>query len=778
MRKLMMCALILIQSIVYAQTNSTVSFQLKDKKGKDVTNAEIRFLNHPYSGRYEKGVLIFENIPNGRYSVIITAEQFASKIENIEVKANMLVTSNLSSAETTLDDVVINADKKEGKFLNTATSATVLDAKAIRNMRIWELTNLSGISPNVTLSHSGDNRNVTAIRGIVTTSYEQAVATYIDGVAQFGLDTYLPQLNEIESIEILRGSQGTLFGRNAMGGVINITTRKPVNKTSLRLDLQTGSKGQQRYSAAFQQPLIKNKLFLGLNVLHDRRDGFYTNTFTDKAYDRQAQTMLGLQVRYLFDNNWSILADVKEYFAKNDGAFPLETNREALFSKPYQLAQNLTAAMRDKTANSSILIRHKGNKADFTLQSSRQRNYRYYENTLDADFSPADIVGIFNNYGNEFNTVNVFSNEAKLQSNSNSKLEWVTGIYQFIQESPTRQATAFGEDAGLFGVPDKNFAIISTNIAKNTGIAGYGNIKYSINDKWKLTAGLRLDNETRKMTVRSEYAKESLQSFVLRQDTTGKTRYSALSPKVAIQYNANERHISYLGYTRGFRSGGLTSIGSDPSQRPLSPFLPEYANSFEAGIKGENKSKTLYYGFAVFYNIVNDIQAPFLVLPDAVTVIKNGGRMVSKGGEVEITAKLIKGLTIQYNAGVTDAGYTELKSVSNGNTVDLKGKKQIFTPSSTHFIAIQYQRNIKNGEFTIRTEYNHIGKQYFDFANTIEQEGYGLTNMRASYRTKHFDFSIWGRNLMGIKYIDYAYDFGAAHLGNPKMIGVGLGYRL
>jgi iron complex outermembrane receptor protein len=77
-----------------------------------------------------------------------------------------------------------------------------------------------------------------------------------------------------------------------------------------------------------------------------------------------------------------------------------------------------------------------------------------------------------------------------------------------------------------------------------------------------------------------------------------------------------------------------------------------------------------------------------------------------------------------------------------------------------------------------RLEYNHVGKQFFDLANTIEQEAYGLVNFRSSIRTKHFDISFWGRNLMGKKYINYAYDFGAAHLGNPRMIGVGLGWRL
>jgi iron complex outermembrane receptor protein len=778
MRAMILCVSLFFHFFAFSQSNSNIDFIIKDNKNASIKNVEIRFLNYGFNGQLIDNRIVFKNIPRGNYTIQISAEGYASLVETLNVNGNAEVVRNLSSSTTTLDDIIVSSDKKETKYFKTSGSSTVLDAKQIRNMRLWELTNLSGIAPNLTLSHSGDNRNVTGLRGIVTTSYEQSVATYIDGVAQFGLDTYIPQLNEIESIEIMRGAQGTLFGRNAMGGIINITTKKPTNKTSFHLDVQTGSKSQQRYNLGFQRPLIKNKLFLGLNALHDRRNGFYTNTFTQSAYDKQNQTMIGLQLKYLLDNDWSIQADVKEYFATNNGAFPLVNDRVELFANPYQLSQNLAAAMKDKTTNSSLVIKHRGEKIDFTLQSSRQKNYRFYENSLDADFSPADIVGIFNNYGTDYNTVNVITNEARLQSKGDSKLEWIAGIYHFLQESPTKQATAFGNDAGLFGVPDKNFSIISTNIGKNNGLAGYGNFKYLISEKLSLIAGLRVDNENRKLTVRSEYQKSPTPAFVISPDTTGKTSYAALSPRIGLQYSSDNKHTSYISYSRGFRSGGLTGISSDPSQLPLNPFKPEYANLLEAGFKGENENKSWRYGISVFYNMVNDIQTPFLVLPDAVTIIKNGGKLQSKGVEIEFMAKPIKGFTLQYSGGYTDASYSSLQSVSNGSTIDLKGKKQIFTPSTTNFIAAQYQKAINNNELSFRLEFNHFGKQYFDFANTIEQKAYGLLNMRISYRTSHFDLSVWGRNLSDRKYIDYAYDFGAAHLGNPRMIGVGFGYRL
>jgi iron complex outermembrane receptor protein len=261
-------------------------------------------------------------------------------------------------------------------------------------------------------------------------------------------------------------------------------------------------------------------------------------------------------------------------------------------------------------------------------------------------------------------------------------------------------------------------------------------------------------------------------------DTTGKSSYGAFSPKLGIQYQPSAHELMYLSFSRGFRSGGMTSISSDPSQVPLSAYNPEFSNMFEAGIKGKDKNNQFRYAIAVFYNKVMDIQTPLLVLPDAVTIIQNAGEMNAWGMEVEMELKLAKGLSVQYSGGLTSAKYAVLGVVSNGAQVDLSGNKQVFTPSSTNYFATQYQTSIAAHELMFRLEYNHTGKQFFDLANTIEQKAYGLVNFRSSIRTKHFDISLWGRNLLGKKYINYAYDFGAAHLGNPRMIGVGLGWRL
>jgi iron complex outermembrane receptor protein len=701
----------------------------------------------------------------------------------ISAFAQKIDSSGISTKEIDkkLQEIVIyGAEKRQQSLLKAPSSVTFISGTQVQLLRLWEINNLTGIAPNFSLSQSGDNRNVAGIRGIVTTSYDQTVATYIDGVAQFNLDTYIPQLNDIESIEIVRGPQGTFYGRNSMGGVINITTKKPSNQPSLIADLSIGNVGQKRFSAQFKSPLIKDKLYLSASILDDVRNGYYQNDFTKSSYDNQKQQTASIQLKYVLKNNWNILADFKHYTALNEGTFPLNGDYTTALDNPFHLSQNQVTSMHDQTNNASVAIQHKGNDVNISLQSSYQNNYRYYDNTLDADFSAYEIIGIFNNYGKTYNNVRAFTNELKIQSanKSSKKLEWTTGIFHFTNNSPTKQATVFGKDAGFMGIPDKNFSLISYNLSTTNGLAGYAHSTYHITSKLAFQAGARMDLEQRSLTVKGEYKKEPYPAFVLQEDTTGKKNFSAFSPKLGLHYQLSENNLLYAIYGKGFRAGGLTNLSSDPSQIPLTAYLPEFSNMFEAGLKGINREKTLQYAFAFFYNQVNNIQTPFLILPDAITIIKNAGKLRSSGFEWEISAKPVKGFTLQYNAGFTNAKYQKYTTVINGEQMAFDGKKQIFTPITNQFISAMYQKTIGKKEFWSNAQYIFTGKQFFDVANEIEQIAYGLLHAQLGMKISKLNIYLWARNITDKKYFSYAYDFGAVHLGNPRTAGIGVSYKI
>ncbi|KAA9038187.1 TonB-dependent receptor [Ginsengibacter hankyongi] len=781
-KKILFAMLLMLASA--AVHSQVITGTITNSKSQPVADAFIHLLNtNAGTVSDARGNYSFQHIAAGTYNVSVSAVGYADKNEEVVVTtsgANLNI--QLIDAMVQLDAVVVTAQKKEESLQNIPLSTTSISSKQVHQYKLWNSKELTAIVPNLYSNNSGDDRNVTSIRGIVTTSYDPAVATYIDGVNQFSLDTYISNLNDIERIEILRGPQGTLYGRNAMGGVINIITKQPTNATNGFVELNIGNHGEQRYSAGIRLPVIKNKLFFGASAMFNKRDGFYTNKFNNSSFDNQQGITGNYYLKYIPDARWAITLNVKHQNNKNDGAFPLVFGVDEAFKDPFQLSQNAIGKMFDNTVNASLTLNHSGTAFNFTSLSSWQQNHRYYNAPLDGDFSPADAVTIINNYGNKWNNVKVFTQELRFSSpaNKSSSFKWTAGTYFFYQDNPTKQATHFGKDAGMLGVPDSNFSIINTTTGKNTGIAFYGQTSYSINKKLDLIAGLRYDYENRKLNVEGEYQKDGQGTFVTQPDTAGTVNYSAISPKLGLSYHVASNSNAYLTYTRGYRTGGLTQLSSDPSQPPLYSYKPEYSNNFEAGIKNTLFNDRLRLNIAVFLTHVNDAQVPTLILPDAITVTKNTGKLSSKGADLELSAAPLKGLQFDYDFGYTDAKYTSLKVSQNGQSVDLNGKKQIFTPDITSMLALQYNYSLaasKQTKLIARVEWLHLGTEYFDLANTIKQSPYSLINLRVGVSSKYCDLFLWSRNTSDKKYIAYAYDFGAVHLGDPATYGATLSYK-
>jgi len=776
----LVCVCIGISS--FSQGVITLEGRVTDKKSNPVSLASVYLLNTNLAVFSDTGGYFkIKNIAAGEYTVEISAVGYATLNEKILIKKDAASTLEfqLADAATQLDAVIVSAEKKEENVQNIPSSVTALTAKNVDEYRLWNTKDLTGIIPNLYAGNPGDGRNVTSIRGITSSSYDPAVTTYIDGVNQFTLDTYIPTLFDVERIEVLRGPQGTLYGRNAMGGVINIITKQPTNKTSGFAEVTEGNYGEQRYTAGIRIPIIKDKLFFGASLLYEGMNGFYKNVYNNSDFDKQHSIGGNYYLKYLANEKWAFTLNLKHLDNRNNGAFPLVSSAAQAFAQPYQVDQNAIAEMVDNTLNTSLSVNYTGNHFNFSSQTAYQSNYRYYETPIDGDFSPADAVSIINNYGNKWNNVKTITQEFKFTSpaSSVSKLKWTAGTYLFYQNTPNKQATHFGKDAALVGSPDSNYSIINTSKAKSLGAALYAQAAYSLDKKIDIILGARYDYQYSKEEVLGEYQPDSSSTplFQTQPDTSGSATYSAFSPMLSIAFRPVSNTNLYATYNRGYRTGGLTQLGSDPTQPPLYAYKPEYSNNFEVGIKNTFLNNSLRANFALFYTEVTDVQVPTLVLPAAITITKNAGGLTSKGIDAEIATTILKGLEATYNFGYTDAKYTTLNLSENGTATDLAGNRQIFTPDVTSMLAIQYSLPLNQSQsvkIIARGEWFYLGKEYFDLANTISQGSYSLLNTRLGVATRHFELYLWGRNLNNVKYISYAYDFGAVHLGNPKTYGV------
>ena len=757
----------------------SITGKVTDSRSNPISNVSIHLLNTQVITLTDKeGNFSIQNMAAGKYTIQLSSIGYATIAREIEVTAREnAFTFLLQNSLLQLEAVTVTAEKREALLQNVPVTVTSISSRQVADYRLWNSKDLTGIVPGLYSGTPGDGRNVTSIRGITTTSYDPAVATYIDGVNQFSLDTYIPQLSDIERIEVLRGPQGTLYGRNAMGGVINIITRQPSNHTNGFAEINIGNYNQQRYNAGIRTALVKDKLFFGASGLFGKRDGYYTNQFNNASFDKQNELTGNYYLKYLPAAKWSVTLNVKHQYNRNNGAFPMVNGVEDALKDPFQLNQNAIGKMIDNTLNASLSVNHSGDKMNFSSQLAWQNNHRYYKDPIDGDFSPLDAVTVINNYGKAWNNVKVITHEMRLNSpaNKSSLLSWTAGTYFFHQNNPTKQAIHFGKDAGLLGVPGTDFATINTSTGKNTGIALYGQINYQLTKKLSIISGLRYDYENKKLAVKGEYQQDGDAAFVTTPDTSGKAHFAAVSPKLGLQYQLAVNSNLYASYSRGFRTGGLTQLSSDPSQPPLFPYQPEYSNNVEVGLKNDFFNNRLRVNIAVFATHVNNAQVPTLILPDAITVTKNTGALNSRGAELELAATPAKGLQIEYNVGYTNATYQTLKVSSNGDVVNLDGKRQIFTPDVTSMLALQYSYTLNERHqmrVVARGEWFYLGSRYFDLANTIKQSSYNILNTRVGISCKKLDLFFWARNIGNTKYIEYAYDFGAVHLGNPATYGV------
>jgi len=761
---------------VHAQLGHTLSGTVTNGQAERVQGATVSLLNTNYvftSGK--NGEFRFANVPAGKYILHVSDVFFAEVNKEITViDRDQTLDIRLSEKNKQLDEVVVTAQKREEEVQNVPVNISTFSGKQIQDYQVWSLKDITAIVPNLYSANPGDNRNVTGIRGISTTSYDPAVATYIDGVSQFSLDTYIPQLFDIERVEVLRGPQGTLYGRNAMGGIINVVTKQPGNVLGGFVEANIGNYNQQRYSIGVTGPLIKDKLFFGIAGLYSGFGGFYTNLFNNTKLDKQHAVLGNYYLKYLASQKLSLVLNVKNYINRSNGPFALAGGPAEALSAPFKVDQNATTRMIDNIFNASLAVNYSGRMVNFSSISTYQENYRYYTNPIDADFSGLDIVSVINNYGNRFNKVKVGTQEFKLSSPaSESNLKWVTGVYGFYRNAPTKTGTYFGDDAADIGSPMNDFTSINTNIERNYGAALYGQIVYSFHPQWDIIAGLRYDYEHKKEEVKGEFQPNGGDVQVTQNDTSSAAKFHAFTPRMSLVYHATGQSNLFGSYSRGFRAGGISQISSDPSQPPLFAYKPEYSDNYEIGSKNAFFHNRLRANFTLFYTLVNNAQVPTLILPDAITVTKNAGKLNSKGAEAEIAATVLQGLDIVYNFGYTHARYTSLEVSNNGTILNLKGNHAIYTPDITSMLALQYAYTLTPDLKLIgRGEWHYLGDQYFDLANQIEQKAYHLFNVRLGVSTKRFDVFLWDNNLFNKHYIDYAYDFGASHLGNPQVYGV------
>ena len=696
-----------------------------------------------------------------------------------------------------LEDVIVTANKREESIIKVNTSITSLSSKKIEDTRTWGLSGLSALVPNYNYQELGVSfQQIQAIRGIQVFSENPAVSTYIDDVNNIDILANGFAFTDIERIEVLRGPQGTLYGRNAMGGVVNIITKKPTNKTNAFGELSFGNLGLQRYSTGYKTSIIKDKLFFGMNGLYQTQEGFLKNDITGtSATDTKlnGKTVGGEQnlygnvyLKWLPTSRFNLTFNVKGQKDKSDnsGFMVSQSSDTYAFVNPDKINLARIAKHERAILNSSLVAKYFASNYTLTSISALQ--------TISFGFQDLDFPGIYHSYyngkiGELLPPQKVWSEEFRINSNSEGKLQYTAGVYWFSQkgyEPTTNTAYELSEmEATMFGLSNGAF-LINRNRSNNTGIAGFGELSYMLTPQLKATFGLRYDHEEREAIFNGFGDAILLNGIVtdIKPNITANGTYSALSPKFSLSYAVNDLSNIYASFTRGFRAGGINASSLPTGVRQT--FDPEFSNNYELGYKAFLLDKKLSVGASAFLIQWKDLQFYNLVAPFTYAR-ENVGDAQSAGFELEITAIPAKGLQLDGSFGYNPTEYKgfNLKRVNYGTGVEtttaIGGNQLSNAPNHTLFLGGQYEHPVSNTlKLVVRGELRNLGAQYTDIQNKIEQPSYTLLNSRVGLTNGSYSLFIWGQNLNNERYLAYGNpdsSFGRqARIGAPRTYGVTL----
>ena len=792
--------------------------------------------------------------PAGNYRVTLTSGG-ASATRTVTLLEGGEVTLTFSAASSSVDvaysgrlyaedEIVVTARKREENLQNIPVSVAAFTAESLESSSVTDLRGVGDLAPNVDFSISNGLGGATSeatvyIRGIgqIDTALfaDPGVGIYVDGVYLARSAGSVLDLLDLERVEILRGPQGTLFGKNTTGGAISLLTRKPGPDRQVDLEATIGELDRLDGRLNANLPL-SDEAFFSFSAATTNRDGYAESLATGEELADDDRDSLRAALRWLASD--SVVFDLA-VDSTRERERAADQTLLAIVSAPLIDFYNTVLADSGFTPISNDFVtgdlsrsfatapnRNNGDVTGVTATVSWTSGavdltsisaYREIEFDVAADGDGSPIPLAERSY---LQTQDQLSQEIHLSGTAaDDRLSWLVGGLYFTESSAEDSLTrvlgnlfealeaAPGPIYAPPGVPSflcspgppppglpcfggagnpLNFAFFVgagdfESIALETDSwAFFGEGTYSLSDKLSATVGLRYTYEEKSFDFRREPGSGAPPVVLFNEDD-----WDAFSPRFSLSYQASENALVYASASRGFKSGGFN--GRPQDRLALDPYDPETVWAYEVGWKTDLADNRLRLNGSAFYNDYRDIQfsASLNVDGDPVFVIQNAGQAEVQGFELELSARPSRGFEISAGLGYIDTEYTELDNVDpNSATLDGVIPK---TPEWSFNLSPQYSFPVKGGgTVTLRSDYSYRSEVFNDIQNTplIAQDSYGLISARASWANQKGDLEValFGTNLGDEEYLEHGFfaaAFGAALgvSGRPQEWGLSVRYR-
>lgn len=628
-------------------------------------------------------------------------------------------------------------------------SVTTVPGEQIRDAGIREVRQAARYVPNMIVTEFSSRRlSFPFVRGVGSGQGDPAVGTFIDGVPQLQVSSTNLPLLDVERVEILRGPHGALYGRNTIGGAMNIISRRPSSKTEVDADVTFGNFALQEYRIVGSVPIERDKLSVSFAGVHQRRDGYTDNDFTGNDVDDREMFFGRAQVLWTPDTENEVRFSVHSESSR-DGGFVL-SDYNGLRARPNKISQDYEGfADRDVLAGSLTWTRS-GDEVDFTSITAGQ--WWDIEESTDFDFSALDGVRRFTTADQTYvyQELRFASAEDRpIVLSSEAELKWLWGVSGFWSDSEQGAANEFrpGGAGIIFFPPQVAGTDQATGSFDSYAAAAFAQATIDWKESWEFTGALRYEYESKDADIDRRYL---VMGFPATQaSTSADESFDEILPRLSVSYQWSEELMAYVLAARGFKAGGFNLTAPSGSET----FGPEKSWTYEAGFRSSSREGKVVVAGSLFFIEWDDMQ---LSQFNAQTggYVTNAGQSTSMGAEIEIVSRPIEGVQLFAGVGVLD---TEFDRFTDQFGADVSGKDLPFAPENSGNVGIQVSKPIDDGlTCYVRAEHFHVGDFFYDAGN-LKAESYNLTNFRVGLGGEQWRIDGWIRNAFDNDYIPVAF---------------------
>lgn len=715
-------------------------------------------------------------------------------------------------ADTTDDgkiaEIVVTAQRREEKLQEVPIAVTAMDAKQIESRGIQNVGDLSALAPGLQISKTASNSTISqiTIRGLSQINpaiyWDPAVGVYVDGVYIGKAQGGIFDIVDLERVEVLRGPQGTLYGRNTLAGAINLITKRPSGEFGGSASLEAGNYGALMTKASVDLPKI-GIVSMSLAARQEQRDGWVKtsdDSSTNKLNNRNnnglrfaadfdfAPNLLG---EYRYDRsttdqtpNWDQL-----YHIDSDLGY---TGLDGYASHKRLKHADLDAPMFEKAKISGHAFTLNWDMDDVnTFKSITGYRQLKWDDSLDLDGSPYDVA-----FTQRFTKYHQISQDLQWLGHT-EKLNWVGGLYYFGDNGSTNNPQHFFSGAANY---DSSYS------TKTHAGSVYGQVDYKPIDPLTLTAGLRYTQEKKELSRTFGFVGSD--PYLIPAGTSAEKTFHATTPMASLAWQFTPNLNTYFRYAEGFKSGGFNGEFSDPTlssadnvTETQTPFKPEKQRSFELGTKSMWLDQRVVLNAAVYYNKAKDLQESiFLGSGAAASSVRNAGKATIYGAEIEGQIALWAGSRLGFNYAYLHTKYDEFIDAG----VDVADNRAfVHAPknSANLFLDMRLARlgwadlrglidyAYTDSFYTYAYQLTGPGDAGFDPSKQVADDAKvpstGLLNMRLSLSnmrvgdTATAELAVWCRNVTDedapTNFIDFGPSFGSltvANFNDPRTFGV------